>query len=155
MGNNLQWTQADLDRINKTNTEVVKKPHKFHAQKVEIGDKKFDSKREYYMYQCLKKWGIVFKEKEKMVLMLGFTYNGEKVREIAIIPDFSIYTQTGELIAIVDVKGIETPDFKLKWKMLKRKFYIDGVIAEMFLPKSHKECDNVILEIIGKIFTNK
>lgn len=47
-------------------------------------------------------------------------YNAETIRAINYISDFLITTK--DRIIVVDVKGIKTADFKIKEKMMKRKY---------------------------------
>jgi hypothetical protein len=46
---------------------------------------------------------------------------------------------------IIETKGMRTPDFNLKWKLLKHKFKNKKI--QLFLPQSVKELDQAI-EII-------
>ncbi len=53
-------------------------------------------------------------------LMEGFTYQGKKIRGIKYEADFSYY-ENGKRV-VEDVKGMETPVFKLKAKLLMAKY---------------------------------
>jgi hypothetical protein len=89
--------------------------------------------------------------KEEYVLQEGFTYTGEKIRTIRIIPDFGIY-HNGNLVAIADPKGMIMPDFKLKIKLLKA-YFINVLKREVpiFMPTNKKEMAEVINEILKLI----
>lgn len=66
------------------------------------------------------------------VLMKGFNYKGERVRDITYRADFVVKNLDGST-EIVDTKGVQTRVFKDKWKMMKKKF---------------KDRDDVILKIV-------
>lgn len=59
-----------------------------------------------------------------------------KVRPITYTPDF-----VGKNW-IIETKGMRTPDFNLKWKMLKAKYKNKRI--QLFLPQNVKELDHVI-----------
>ena len=58
-----------------------------------------------YCYEC-----------EKVVLIPKFSYNNKNYRELAYIPDFIV--KIDDVTYAVEIKGFETPEFKLKWKLL-------------------------------------
>lgn len=103
------------------------KRNKFNAVKTEVDGIRFDSKKEAaYYWQCkmLKQAGKIksFDMKPKIELQEAFQApSGEKVKSIVYIPDFILIHLDGTL-EIVDVKGMQTPGFKIKWKLLKYKF---------------------------------
>jgi hypothetical protein len=82
------------------------KGHKYGAKSKDVDGVHYDSTREYDFSQLLRQNGIEFKMKEEYVLQEGFTYTGEKIRTIRIIPDFGIY-HNGKLVAIADPKGLQ------------------------------------------------
>lgn len=99
---------------------------KYNNSKVEIDNFIFDSKKEaqYYMYLKLQKKANDIKEfevKPHIILQPSFVYCGKKIRSIIYIADFKV-SHHGGVVEIVDVKGYQTSDFKLKWKMLKYKY---------------------------------
>ena len=99
---------------------------KFGNKKTVIHGIKFDSRLEatYYLKLCdSKKKGHIqgFKMQQPYILQPGFTRQGEKVRPIKYIADFVIFHQN-KATEIIDVKGVQTAVFKLKWKMLKFNF---------------------------------
>ena len=101
---------------------------KYHAKKVLINGIQFDSimeSRFYLLLQAFKRTGkiINFEMQKKFVLIPSFKKNGKTIREIAYIADFVVYGNDGK-VDVIDIKGLETPEFKLKYKMFER-FYPD------------------------------
>lgn len=159
-----KWSEDDyskfLIRRAKVAKEIAeekeKKQHKFNAQKTIVDGTVYDSKRESKFAVALKNNNINFVEKKKIVLQEKFKYNGESVREIAIIPDFTIMdSPNGRTVAIVDTKGMITPDFKIKFKMLKKKLHDMNFEIPLFLPANKKECENTIIELLSIIKSKK
>ena len=94
---------------------------KYHARKTIIDEIKFDSKKEADRYQELKLLRNVgaisnLQVHPKFRLLDGFDWNGEHYRPINYYADFS-YEENGKVI-IEDVKGIQTPVFRIKMKLL-------------------------------------
>lgn len=97
-------------------------------KEVEEDGYRFDSKKEWFFYKELKlrkkaKEFIDFDVHPKFVLQEGFYHQGQKVQAITYTADFRIFYE-GKT-EIVDVKGVQTETFKIKWKMLKNKFRED------------------------------
>lgn len=107
------------------------KRNKYHAVKTEVDGMKFDSKKEaavYWEYKMQKRAGEIkhFEVKPKIELQPAFVLpSGEKIAAITYIPDYVINHNDGT-VEIVDVKGMATEAFKLKWKMLKYKLRAGG-----------------------------
>lgn len=57
----------------------------------------------------------------KFELQPKFKKNGKLFREINYVADFKVYNNDGT-IEIIDTKGFETTDFKLKKKMFEYKY---------------------------------
>ena|SRR5574337_382823 len=106
-----------------------KKPHKFGAVKTVIDGIKFDSKAEALYYQ-LHKHDEGMKMQETFVLMDKFRLNGKAYREIAYVPDFTFYDDEGNLIKIVDVKGMQTSGFKIKAKLFANRYGMQITVAK-------------------------
>ena len=106
-----------------------KKPHKFGAIKTVIDGIKFDSKAEALYYQ-LHKHDKSMKMQEKFVLMDKFRLNGKAYREIAYVPDFTFYDEQGNLIKVVDVKGMMTDVFKIKAKLFASRYGMQITVAK-------------------------
>ena len=89
---------------------------------------KFDSKKEaqYYRDLVLRKRAhdiLDFKIKPKQVLQEGFRIQGKAIQAITYTPDFVVYRD--RKTEFVDVKGVRTESFNIKWKMLKFKYRSD------------------------------
>ena len=111
----------------------IKKVHKY--------GEKFDSKLELYFYELLTNNGIPFEFQVCYELIPSFKYDGKSIRAMTLTVDFD-FTEHG-LNVVVDTKGFQRNDNKLKWKLLKY-----GLSAEnqphIFLPKNQTECKNVV-----------
>ena len=90
---------------------------------------KFDSKAEALYYQ-LHKHDKGMKMQEKFVLMDKFKLNGKAYLEIAYKPDFTFYDENGNLTKVVDVKGVLTPEFKIKSKLFANRYGIQITVAK-------------------------
>lgn len=92
------------------------KRHKYNAQKTEVDGIYFDSKAEAEFYAGLK---LLLRAKE----IKGFARQARFVigEGTEYVTDF-IIINNDNTCRIVDVKGIETSDFKLKMKMMKEKY---------------------------------
>lgn len=123
------------------------KPHKYHAKSKIVDGVRYDSQREYEFSRLLRLHNIQFGMKIEYVLQEGFEYMGEKIRPIKIIPDFNIY-KNGKLCAIVDIKGMILPDFKIKVKMLKNYFFKEKCSIPIFMPTNKKEMNETIHELL-------
>lgn len=93
-------------------------PTKYNATKIEINGIKFDSKFEASVYRWLiDQPNIKLIARQKVFIILPkFIYNGQTIREIKYLADFVI-EYNGKLY-IIETKGFETPEFKLKEKLL-------------------------------------
>lgn len=118
-----------------------------NATKTEIDGIKFDSKLEAHFYGLLNLHKIPFTMKEKIVLQKAFRYNGEAIREIALLPDFII--KNDGVYNIVDTKGFQTSDNKIKVKLLKKVLSEKYSESRVFLPKNQKECAEVINKLLS------
>lgn len=109
---------------------------------------KFDSKLEEYMYDLLAESGLDFKFQKKYTLLPSFKYRSESVREMTLTVDFEVYVS--ELI-IIDTKGFQREDNKLKWKWFKKMMVDRGNPPEIFLPRSRAACRQLIKYLQTKI----
>ena len=113
-------------------------------------DIKFRSKLEVFFYKLLETSGIDAEyEKHSYTLIDKCEYRGEKVRPITYKPDF-VNEQLGFL---VEVKGIKTDAFVLRWKLFKRYLSMNNLDWELFMPRNQKECLEVITIIKEKYGT--
>jgi hypothetical protein len=100
--------------------------HKYNAQKTEVDGIRFDSKKEAKEYQSLKlleRVGAIADLQLQPAFELQAAYvdsSGRRQRAIVYVADFS-YIQEGRRI-VVDVKGVQTPVFKLKAKLFREKY---------------------------------
>lgn len=100
--------------------------NKFRAKKTTLDGIKFDSKleAEYYTHlKLLEKAGKISNLQRQVPFELLPAYTdstGKKIRPIKYKADFVF--NRGEEKIIVDVKGVQTREFKLKWKLLGYKY---------------------------------
>lgn len=146
-----RWTIEDLrnkklDVDLKTGIATPQK-RKYGNVKVEADGNKFDSTLESRFYNLLKLHGIEFTMKEVFVLQDKFKYMGDAVREIKIIPDFLV-KKNGELICVVDTKGMITDLSKMKFKMLKSKLPKQ---VPIFMPTNKSKSEETIRKILELI----
>lgn len=85
-------------------------------------------------------------EYEKIVFTLlpSFIYGKSKIRPVTYKPDFMDPTGKKWLI---EVKGMETPEFKIKWKMLKHQLHTEKSPLKLYLIKTLGELRKVIPEL--------
>lgn len=102
------------------------KPSKYHAQRVDAEDGKFDSKLEFRRWRELKlleRAGVIteLKRQVRMPLIPRSKYG----REIAYVADFS-YREDGKLV-IEDTKSeaTKTPLYRLKKRLIAEKYGIE------------------------------
>jgi hypothetical protein len=99
---------------------------KYNNKKVEFNGIKFDSQMEcdYYIYileMCEE--GIIeeFECQPEFVLQEGFTKRGLKFLPIKYKADFEVWLADGTNY-VIDIKGFETADFKIKKKMFEKRY---------------------------------
>lgn len=114
------------------------------ATKTEQDGKKFASKLELYFFNLLKAFKIPFLFQVTIVLQEGFVFQGKKIQPIKMIVDFELPDHG----LIVDTKGFQLADNKLKFKMLKNKLVSEGKSTNVELPRTKEECDNLINRLI-------
>ena len=105
-------------------------------KKVEYRGIRFDSKLELFFYLELKKAKIPFQFQKKYTLLHKFRYDGKAVREMTLTVDFYIPSCK----AIVDTKGFQRNDNKIKWKLLKRHLLDKKKHYKIMMPKNKKSC---------------
>jgi len=102
--------------------------HKYGARKTTVDGITFDSKFEAQRYGELKllaRAGELFdlELQPRFQIYPAFTDgDGKKHRGIVYVADFKYREIGNERLVVEDVKGVETPVFKLKLKMWKRLF---------------------------------
>jgi Protein of unknown function (DUF1064) len=105
---------------------MKKKTNKYNNKKVVVDGIKFDSKQEseYYLHlKELKAKGEIldFTLQPKFELQPKFTKRGILFKAIDYKADFHVWLPDGTDY-VVDVKGFETADFKIKKKLFERKY---------------------------------
>jgi hypothetical protein len=112
---------------------------KYGNTKVVIDGHKFDSKAESKYYVQLKwlkqaKQIKDFKLQPRFLLLESYKKNGKTIRKTEYVADFEITNLNGSL-EIVDVKGVETPEFKLKKKLFEHRY--DHTLKVVTLDETH------------------
>lgn len=116
--------------------------HKYGAKKVTVDGITFDSKAESIYYQ-LHKHEPNMRLQEKFVLMDKFRLHGKAYREIAYKPDFTFYDEEGNLVKVIDVKGMILPEFKIKAKLFANRYGIPITIAKK-VPRKDEFTEKVL-----------
>jgi hypothetical protein len=96
-----------------------KQGHKYNATKVTIDGITFDSKLEANCYKVLKPSGLPFTTQDTYEIQEGFKDNTKSIRPITYKADFTVSTKNGQYV--LDSKGMITPEFALKRKLLLYK----------------------------------
>jgi hypothetical protein len=99
---------------------------KYNAKRTEIDGIQFDSRVEGKYYEYLKQQqqeGLIkrFELQPIFTLQEGFRKYGKYFRPILYVADFKVYLNDGS-VQIIDVKGFETPDFRIKRKLFEAKY---------------------------------
>lgn len=100
---------------------------KFHAVKAEIDDITFDSLNESRFYLEILK-GIQNKTIRSFELQKRYelipkyrTKDGRTIRKTEYLADF-VLTMSDNSVRVIDIKGVETPVFKIKKKLLEYRY---------------------------------
>lgn len=113
--------------------QPAQKESKYHAQKVEVDGKKFDSKhesRDYLKLKSMEDSGIISNLQTQVSFELQPKYttkDGRKIRAITYRADFQ-YIRDG-VTYVQDSKGFRTKEYALKRKMFEYK-YPDIIFVE-------------------------
>jgi hypothetical protein len=99
---------------------------KYSNRKTIVDSIQFDSVAESKYYLQLKwlkqaKQIKDFKLQPRFLLQESFKKNGKSFRKIEYIADFQIHHLDGS-VEVVDVKGVETAEFKIKRKLFERLY---------------------------------
>lgn len=119
-------TLARIGRFVGLKTKIKTPKSKYGAVKIVVDDISFDSKMEaeyYHHLLLLKKQGIVidFDLQPTYVLLDPFVLNDKKIQGIKYKGDFLVRYADGSE-KVIDIKGNETTDFKIKKKLFQQKF---------------------------------
>lgn len=128
----MSWTEEEYQDflrkkgINQNLKPKVFKKNKYNNQKTTIDGITFDSKKEadyYCQLKLLKQSGGIkdFGLQQRYELLPTFKKNGTTYRAISYIADFVIEYNDGTT-EVVDIKGVETKDFKIKKKLFEYKY---------------------------------
>lgn len=115
---------------------IKPKKAKYSNKKVELDGYVFDSVAESKYYEHLlrqKEIGEVvsFEMQKPFELLPKFRHpkTGKAVRAIKYIPDFVVTHSDGK-VEVIDIKGFETKDFKLKAKMFMYKYQVPLILIK-------------------------
>lgn len=105
---------------------MVKRKHKYNARKVTHDGVTFASRDEgdYYLHlKGLQEKGAIkgFELQPTFELLPKFRKNGKLWRAMNYKADFKVFHNNGA-VEVIDVKGYETTDFKLKQKLFEYKY---------------------------------
>lgn len=131
--------QVEGNQAAKGNKKVI------GATKQEVGGKQFASKLELYFYNLLTAVKIPFLFQVTYELQPGFRFHGTAIRPIKIIVDFYLPEQD----ILIDTKGFQLADNKIKFKMLKNKLVLEGKNTRIELPATKQECEALINELLS------
>lgn len=100
---------------------------KFNAKKTVIDGITFDSKAEGDYYLLLKEKQqrreiLAFNLQPRFLLQDGFKKDDKYIKPIYYVADFEVLHIGDKPTEIIDVKGYETPDFKIKRKLFEKKY---------------------------------
>ena len=102
---------------------------KYHAKRTEVNGIIFDSKIEadrFLQLQLLEKSDTIdsLKLQPEFQISQGWInpQTGEKVRSRFYVGDFMYHDKILERVVVEDVKGMETPEFRLKWDLVKSQY---------------------------------
>ena len=107
----------------------LKRKHKYNARKTIVDGVVFDSKAEAKRYVELR---LLEDAKEIISLELQPEFilqekckdkNGKTIRQIKYIADFKYFDVAEDRWIVLDVKGFETPVFKIKEKLFRAKYW--------------------------------
>lgn len=112
---------------------TIRKRTKYGNKKVYRYGHWFDSiaEAEYYPIAVAyaKEYGYELKLQDRIDIMPTLKLNEWAIKKTQYVADYSFYHR-GEIVRLVDVKGVETKDFRLKAKMIARELGIVIVLAK-------------------------
>lgn len=128
----MNWTEEEYQNFLKRKGVYLDpspkkvKRNKYRNVKTVVDGITFDSKREAEYYcglKLLKAAGEIkdFGLQPRYELLPTFTKNGTTYRAITYVADFVIENNDGTT-EVVDIKGMETKDFKIKKKLFEYKY---------------------------------
>ena len=126
--------------------------NKYGNKKVVTSDNKFDSKLEKYLFDKLTLLKIPFEFQVKYVLIPKFKFNGDNIREMAMIIDFKI--EVNNLVIWADTKGYANETAPLKYKML-RWFEKEKPNVRVIWLHNQKEVNEFLINITDNYVNNQ
>jgi hypothetical protein len=103
----------------------MKRRSKYNARKVVVDGTRFDSQAEADYYRQLRDNPAVedLRLQPEFILLDAFRDStGKKQRAIKYRADFAYVDRNSHQAVVVEVKGIETPVWKLKYKLFLRRY---------------------------------
>jgi len=123
---------------------------KYNATTEIVNGHKFRSKLEARIYRHLLDNNIEVLEFEPLYILLdAFSYNWKHIRAVSYKADFLIGLKG--LKIILEVKGFETPVWKIKKKLMIHKMYKHNREELFIVCKSIKDLDEQLKEIYKKV----
>jgi hypothetical protein len=104
-----------IERLSKL--KALKSPNKINARKIIYNGIEYDSVREAKIAKRFDEAGIRCQYQVEIELQEGFKLANESIRPVNLVIDFIVEDEW-----LVDCKGHLFDVFKIKWKMLKKKF---------------------------------
>lgn len=102
---------------------------KYKAKRTTIDGKTFPSKLEatrYMQLKLLQADGQIKDLKLQVEFVINQAYinaeTGEKMRAVVYIADFVYFDMRSKRYIVEDTKGVETPQFKNKWRQCREKY---------------------------------
>ena len=112
---------------------TIRKRTKYGNKKVYRYGHWFDSiaEADYYPIAVAyaKEYGYELKLQDRIDILPTLKLNEWSIKKTQYVADYSFYHR-GEIVRLVDVKGVETKDFRLKAKMIARELGIVIVLAK-------------------------
>lgn len=112
---------------------TIRKRTKYGNKKVYRYGHWFDSiaEAEYYPIAVAyaKEYGYELKLQDRIDILPTLKLNEWAIKKTQYVADYSFYHR-GKIVRLVDVKGVETKDFRLKAKMIARELGIVIVLAK-------------------------
>lgn len=112
---------------------TIRKRTKYGNKKVYRYGHWFDSiaEAEYYPIAVAyaKEYGYELKLQDRIDILPTLKLNEWAIKKMQYVADYSFYHR-GKIVRLVDVKGVETKDFRLKAKMIARELGIVIVLAK-------------------------
>jgi hypothetical protein len=122
----MRWSEEEYQEFINKKAPKPRKKSKYRNIKTTVDGIEFDSRKEaeyYCKLKLLKQAGEIkdFGLQPRYELQPTFYKNGTTHRSITYVADFIIENNDGTT-DVVDIKGVETKDFKIKKKLFEYKY---------------------------------